>query len=189
MSRDNLVFTACGLLLGLIIGSFVIGPHLARSNAPEPAGEAAPAQAASAAPGNPMEAIRNQIAALKEQIARDPRNFDALVQLGNMYMDAAKFPQAIDYYQRALALREDPVVRTDMGICQKQSGQLDQALSSFRQASSEAPQEWQADYNAAIVLADLRRFGEARALTAKLKVSHGNEPEVQKLDQALQKAP
>jgi tetratricopeptide (TPR) repeat protein len=182
MSRENLVFTACGLLLGLIIGSFLIGPHLAKS-----APEAPPAQAAPA--GNPMEAVRNQIATLKDQVARDPRNFDALVQLGNLYMDAAKFPQAIDYYQRALAVREDPVVRTDMGICLKQSGQLDQALASFQQASREAPQEWQADYNAAIVLGDLRRFDEARAISAKLKASHPNEPEVQKLDDALKNAP
>ena len=189
MSRDNIVFTACGLVLGLIIGSFLIGPHLAQSKAPEPVADAPAPQAASAAPGNPMEAIRNQIATLKDTVARDPRNFDALAQLGNMYMDAAKFPQAIDYYQRALAVREDAVIRTDLGICLKQSGQLDQALASFRQASSEAPQEWQADYNAAIVLADLRRFDEARALTAKLKQAHPNEPEVQKLDDALKNAP
>ena len=187
MSRDNLVFTACGLLLGLIIGSFVIGPHLAKPAAPETVAEV-PAAAQTPA-GNPMEAVRNQIAGLKDQVARDPRNFDALVQLGNMYMDAAKFPQAIDYYQKALAVREEPVVRTDLGICLKQTGQLDQALAAFRRASSEAPQEWQADYNAAIVLADLRRFREARALTAKLKTSHPNEPDVQKLDGALKNAP
>ena len=188
MSRDNLVFTACGLVLGLIIGSFLIGPHLAQPKAPEVAADTPPA-AAPAAQGNPMEAIRNQLASLKDQIARDPRNFDALVQLGNMYMDAAKFPQAIDYYQKALAVREDPVVRTDMGICLKQGGQLDQALASFQQAAQEAPQEWQADYNAAIVLGDLHRFDEARAVTAKLKASHPNEPEVQKLDAALKSAP
>src|SRR5215471_19253393 len=100
MSRENLVFTACGLLLGLIIGSFLIGPHLAKST-PEATPQNVPAPAPPAA-GNPMEAVRNQIATLKDQVARDPRNVDALVQLGNMYMDAAKFPQAIDYYQRAL---------------------------------------------------------------------------------------
>ena len=31
MTRDNIVYTACGLLLGLIIGSFLIGPKLART--------------------------------------------------------------------------------------------------------------------------------------------------------------
>src|ERR1700688_2464705 len=102
MSRDNIVFTTCGLILGLIIGSFLIGPRLAPKAASvdaapaveAPAGTApAPATATSAPAaggGNmqTMNAIREQIASLKAAIERDPKNYDALLQLGNMYMDA-----------------------------------------------------------------------------------------------------
>ena len=113
MSRDNIVFTACGLLLGLIIGSFLIGPHLAQSKAPEVAADAPPPQAASAAPGNPMEAIRNQIASLKDQIARDPRNVDALMQLrpreASLVRDGSEARVPID------ALRIDDVVKVRPG--------------------------------------------------------------------------
>jgi tetratricopeptide (TPR) repeat protein len=199
MSRDNIVFTTCGLILGLIIGSFLIGPRLAPksvssdSSAVADAPAAAPSApaTASAAPamggGNmqTMNAVREQLANLKAAVERDPKNYDALLQLGNMYMDAAKFPQAVDYYERALALHEDPAVRTDLGICYKQAGQLDKSVDAFRKVSEEAPNQWQALFNEAIVLGELKRFDEARAVTGKLKQMRPDDPQVQKLETAL----
>src|SRR4029077_17348876 len=102
-------FSICSFLLGLTIGSLLIGPHLARSGAPPP-------PAAQSAP-NPMAGVREQIAQLNATIERDPRSFEALAQLGEMYMVAAKFPQAISYLERALAIRDDPGLRTDLGTC------------------------------------------------------------------------
>src|SRR5712692_10489597 len=183
MSRDSIVYSISSFLLGLIIGSLLIGPRLGKlSGAPAPP----PAQTVEQQPaGNPMEAVRQQIAALKEAIDRNPRNFDALVKLGNLYMDAAKHPQAIDYYERALAVREDPDVRVDLGICYKQSGQLDKALAAFQKAAAEAPDQWQPMFNAAIVLGEMHRSDEARALIGKLKKIRPNDPEVQRLEAAL----
>src|SRR5207245_8485966 len=122
---DTIVFSVCSCLLGLTIGSLLIGPHLAK--APPPATTAA----------NPMDAVRQRIAQLNAAIERDPRNFDALAQLGSMYMDAAKFPQAISYFERALAVRDNPALRTDLATCY---------------------------YNQAMGLAQAKRFDEARAL-------------------------
>src|SRR6185295_8553614 len=102
MKRETLIFTICGFLLGLTLGSLVIGPKIAQSRlagAPAPSTESAAAEPAApmaAAGGNPMEAVQKKLATLKDAITTDPKNFDALVQLGDMYMDAAKFPQAID---------------------------------------------------------------------------------------------
>jgi tetratricopeptide (TPR) repeat protein len=132
-----------------------------------------------------MPVVRQQLATLKEIVERDPRNFAALVQLGNMYMDAAKYPQAIDYYERALAVRDDGNVRTDLGICYKQNGQLDKALAAFQKASADSPDQWQPLFNAAIVLGEMRRFAEARAIVAKLNAMRPNDPEVQRLEAAL----
>jgi tetratricopeptide (TPR) repeat protein len=167
MKRDTLVFTICGFALGLVIGSFLIGPHLPRAtaaNAAEPA--AAPASAAAtndAPPMAQMNAVREQLAKLMETVERDPRNFAALAQLGNMYMDAAKFPQAIDYFERALAVREDATVRTDIGICYKQAGQLEKARAAFERAAADAPDQWQALYNEAVVLGEMSRWDTYRA--------------------------
>ena len=194
MKRDIAVYCSCTFLLGLVIGSFVIGPRLAtRQATPSPteaaaSPAAAPPAAGAASPENPMMAVRQQIATLKDQIARNPRDTEALVQLGSMYMEAAKFPEARQYFERALAIREDANVRIDLGICYKQEGQLDQSLQAFKQAAADAPGQWQPAFNEAIVLGEMRRFDEAKAIVARLKVMRPNDPDVQRLDQALAEA-
>jgi tetratricopeptide (TPR) repeat protein len=199
VTRDQIIFLLGGLVLGLIIGGTTIGPMVTRlSSAPAPQ-PAAPAPAApsdgmpSAAPaaaaaGAPMEAVRRQLDALKGQLAQDPNNVEALVQLGNMYMDVGKFPQAAEYYERAVAVREDPNVRTDLGICYKQSGQLEKALAEFRRVEQLQPQQWQAVYNEVIILGELRRFDEARTRFAALEKMRPGDEEVTRLGQALSAA-
>jgi tetratricopeptide (TPR) repeat protein len=202
MSRDNIVYLICGLILGLVIGSLVIGPRVAStqlgaaaadSSAEMTASSVAPASAPGApamaatpgSGGNQMEAIRKQIDTLKAKIAANPNDVEALAQLGNMYMDAGKYPPAIDYYERALHLHEDANLRTDLGICYKESGQLEKALAAFEQVARDQPQQWQALFNQAIVLADMKRFDEARAVSTRLKQLRPQDAEVQKLDAAL----
>ncbi|HEY8131105.1 MAG TPA: tetratricopeptide repeat protein [Thermoanaerobaculia bacterium] len=178
MNRDTVVFSTCSFLLGLVIGSLLIGPKLAHVSGGQPSPAVPVAQ-------SPMDAVRQQISSLNEAIARDPRNFEALAQLGTMYMDAAKFPQAIGYLERALAVREDPNVRIDLGICYKQNRQLDKALEAFRKAKAEAPDQWQPIYNEAVVLGEMRRFDEARALLPTLQKLRPGDADVQRLEQAL----
>jgi tetratricopeptide (TPR) repeat protein len=191
VTRDNVIYTSCGFLLGLVLGGLVIGPKIAESKAASAAAPAitaaAPAAASTATGGNPMAEVAQRLAALKAAVERDPRDAAALAQLGNLYMDAAKFPQAIDYYERALAVRDDPSIRTDLGICYKQSGQLEKALEQFRRAGAASPDQWQALYNEAIVLGELHRMDEARAVVAKLKAIRPNDAEVQRLSDALAK--
>jgi Flp pilus assembly protein TadD len=184
MKRDTLIFTACGFLLGLTLGSFVIGPKIAQTKlagAPA-ASEAAPAEAPPAtASGSPMAGVMQQLSALKAAVAKNPNDADALVQLGDMYMQAAKFPQAAEYLERALAVREDAAVRMDLGICYKQTNQPEKALAEFQRSAAMAPEQWQPLFNEAIVLVDLRRMDEARVIAAKLQKMRPDDPEVQKL--------
>src|SRR5512147_1009943 len=98
MTQENIVYTICGLALGLIIGSFLIGPHLAKSPltaAPVAAEGGAPMQTAAAGPmqGDPnmMAQVRQQLDTLKKTIEQDPNNFEALAQLGGMYMEVGKY--------------------------------------------------------------------------------------------------
>jgi Flp pilus assembly protein TadD len=182
MKRETIIFTACGFLLGLTLGSFVIGPKIAQSKlagAPvvsEPA--AAPPATAS---GSPMGAVMQQLATLKAAVAKNPNDADSLGQLGEMYMQAAKFPQAAEYLQRALAVRDDAAIRMDLGICYKQSNQPEKALAEFQRSAAMAPDQWQPLFNEAIVLLDLRRIDEARTIAMKLQKMRPDDPEVQKL--------
>jgi len=191
MKRDNVVFTICGFALGIVIGTFFIGPHLAKPALGPTGGVAnaaeteAPAAASAAPPMAQMNAVRQQLDLLKQRVEKDPRDTAALTQLGNMYMDAAKFPQAVEYFERALAVREDPTTRTDLGICYKQNGQPEKALAAFQRAASEAPEQWQAMYNEALMLGEMQRWDDARAVASKLSAMRPNDPQVAQLVQAL----
>jgi tetratricopeptide (TPR) repeat protein len=187
MKRETIIFTACGFLLGLTIGSLVVGPKVAQSKmagatAEQAAASEPPAPAsAPATGGNPMAAVTQQLSTLKATIAKDPKNFDALVQLAGMYMDAAKFPQAAEYLERAVAVHDDASARIDLGVCYRQTAQPDRALSEFQHAEKMAPGQWQPLFNEALVLIDLHRVDEARTLATKLQQMRPNDPDVQKL--------
>jgi len=188
MTRDHIVFFSAGLLLGLVIGGMVIGPRLAKPAEAAPAAVEAAAPAAAPAAGNtaPMDAVRRQLESLKTTLDRDPNNVEALVQLGDLYMEVSKYAPAIDYYERALRVRDDPNIRTDLGICYKESGQLEKALENFRAAERAKPDQWQAVYNEVVVLAELRRYEEARASYATLRRLRPDDPDVQRLSQAIE---
>ena len=186
MTHDNVIFTTCDLLLGLVIGTFIIGPQRARTS--ELIGAAAPSppqSSAAPAQANQMEAVRQQLDQLKQKVAANPNDFESLVTLGNMYADVAKYPQAIEYYDRALRVREDTNVRTDLGISYKESGRLEEALAQFKRVASDNPQSWQAIFNLIIIDGQLKRFDDARAELAKLKQLRPNDPQVAQLEQAL----
>jgi tetratricopeptide (TPR) repeat protein len=191
MKRETWVFTICGFALGLVIGSFLIGPHLARtplaaSGGAANAAEPAPQQASAGAPPMAqMNAVREQLAALKQSLEKNPRDVNALTQLGNMYMDAAKYQQAADYFERALAVREDPTTRTDLGICYKQNGQGEKAVEAFERAAAEAPGQWQALYNEAVTLGELQRWSDAKKVAAKLSAMRPGDAQVAQLVQAI----
>jgi Flp pilus assembly protein TadD len=182
MKPETIIFTACGFLLGITLGSFVIGPKIAQSKlAGAPVAAEVPTPPAATATGNPMGTVMQQLAALKEAVAKNPNDADSLVQLGDMYMQAAKFPQAAEYLQRALAIRDDAAVRMDLGICYKQMNQPEKALAEFQRSAAMAPDQWQPLFNEAIALLDLRRMDEARIVAAKLQKMRPDDPEVQKL--------
>jgi Flp pilus assembly protein TadD len=105
-----------------------------------------------------------------------------------MYMDAAKYPQAIDYFERALRVRSDANLRADLAICYKQNGRPDLALTELRRVVKEDPNQWQARYNEVVLLGEMRRLDEARAEMVHLKTIRPEDPEVQRLDQALAQA-
>jgi len=186
MKRETIIFTACGFLLGLTLGSFVIGPKIASSKlagAPVVA-ESAPVETSSApvtATGNPMGAVMQQLASLKEAVAKNPKDADALAQLGDMYMQAAKFPQAAEYLERALAVRDDAALRMDLGICYKQTNQPQKALTEFQRSASMAPDQWQPLFYEAVTLMEMQRMDEARAIAAKVQKMRPDDSDVQKL--------
>ncbi|MDP1699472.1 MAG: tetratricopeptide repeat protein [Aestuariivirga sp.] len=83
---------------------------------------------------------------LKEIIAKDPRNYDALVTLGNVHRSNEEFKPASDTYSTALALVARPEkehwrVLYYRGIAYERQKLWDKAEADFRQALALSPDE------------------------------------------------
>jgi cytochrome c-type biogenesis protein CcmH/NrfG len=101
--------------------------------------------------------------ALKSVLQNDPKNLNTLVRLGNLYMDSQRFSDAVEYYDRALAI--DPKnndVRVDAGTCYRRSGRPDIAEKYYREALALNPNHAFANMNLGVVLAyDFGKYEEA----------------------------
>jgi tetratricopeptide (TPR) repeat protein len=112
-------------------------------------------------------------------------SFELLVDVANRDMDDGKFAQAIGSYERALKLRDDAHVLTDLGVCYRNTGRTAQALETFERAARVDPTLWQAEYNRAVLLADQHRVDEARAIAQRLRQQYPAQTEITALDDAL----
>ena len=134
-SREAYLLALVCLFCGFAIGYFVRGSS---ATIPATAGAATPQQQAQQQPaGNTQlhnaEAASLVAAPLLAAVKADPKNVDALIQLGNIYYDHHVYPEAIQYYTRALELKPDDVnVRTDLGTAYWYSGFADNAIAEYQ---------------------------------------------------------
>ena len=111
---------------------------------------------------------------LREIVAREPKNVDAWIKLGNISMDAGRFQEAVDAYGAALDIDPKNVnVRVDMGTCYRGLGKPVRAIEEYRKAIEMKPDHVYAYKNLGVVLAfDLQRNEEAiKAFQSYLKLA------------------
>jgi tetratricopeptide (TPR) repeat protein len=132
--------------------------------------------------------VRQKLNDLEAAVAKEPRNADLLVQLGNTAYDVEEWQKAVDAYERALKLRDpDPNVLTDLGVAYRNLGNVDKALESFNQASARDPSHWQARFNLAIVYGiDKGDTKKALEILTKLKKEHPEIPALERLTSDLE---
>ncbi|MEK6726790.1 MAG: tetratricopeptide repeat protein [Deltaproteobacteria bacterium] len=102
----------------------------------------------------------------KDVIAKDPKNYDAIVALGNLYFDTGQTEKSIEMYQKALELNPNDVnVRTDMGTMYRKMGNSDKAIEEFRKSTTINPKHEMSWYNLGTTLyydkKDLRGAADA----------------------------
>ena len=90
---------------------------------------------------------------LRQEVAQNPENISAWVQLGHTYFDMNKHAQAIDAYEKSLELNPNNAdVLTDLGIMYRRNGQPREAIVKFDKAISVNPKHETARFNKGIVL-------------------------------------
>ena len=156
MSKDSIVVGIAGVFFGLLVG-WIIG---SQQGGGRPA--AVPQQAASAPAGGggqqqPPPLDETRASALKLTAQQKPSDTAPRVELGNMYFDAGRFPEAIDWYQQALRLNpKDVNVSTDLGIAFYYTNDPDKALAQFDRSLAVDPSHAKTLLNVGIV----RAFGK-----------------------------
>ena len=192
MKQENLLFLAGGIVLGLLVGYGVADIAGRRASGPQHAAAAAPVQAPPVQGGPPPAAgpPAGEIASLERVVAADPKNVQALTQLGNTLYDASRWNEALVYYQRALeAGPQDPNVLTDAGICYRQLRRFEEALDCFARAQKADPAHWQSLFNTVVVAGfDLGRFDAAEAALDRLRKANPSAPGLENLGRDLSSA-
>ena len=147
------------VILPLIAAAALIGCGQKDDQKPQfqpPVGQGGPIQ------GGPVQGF-DKVKMLQELIAKDPKNLNALIELGNTLMDSQRFAEAADVYLKALEI--DPKnadVRVDMGTCYKYSGKPDLALKEYKKALEHNPKHVNAHKNMGVVYAnDMRDYKQA----------------------------
>ena len=96
MKAESIVFAIAGMCFGVILG-WVLGTQQARPAAPPAAVETQPAAGQPAGASQTPVLDEGRVQSLQTILKSDPRNAGALVQLGNTYFDAQRYPDAIKY--------------------------------------------------------------------------------------------
>jgi tetratricopeptide (TPR) repeat protein len=165
MKKETLLIVVVTLVAGFIIG-LLVGQDDSGSRTPVPSG----------APAGPLPTVNLQqkLGELKNIVANDPANFQAWVALGNEYFDNNQFMDAIEAYDKALAIKPDsPNVLTDQGVMFKRLGWFERAIDNFTKANEIDPSHGTSVYNLGIVYRyDLKDFPKAlEAWTKFLEIS------------------
>ena len=142
------VLASLCLLIGVAVGYLFRGsatpPVQVSASTLEQSNSALPQQQA----GSAQDSLERTATPYLDALNRNPDDYDSLVKLGDLYYDAQQYPNAIQYYGRALTIHpESPDVRTDMGTAYWYSGNADKALAELETALSYSPNHPQSLFN------------------------------------------
>lgn len=103
-------------------------------------------------PGQMKKMADVSAAPLLEQLKADSNSAALLVKIGDLYYDAQRYPDAIDYYRRALQIQPaDAAVRTDMATAIWYTGDAETAIAEFNRSLSYEPTKANTLFNLGIV--------------------------------------
>jgi len=188
MKSEAIAYIVAGMAFGTILG-WVIGTQQVR-RAPAAAETSAPSQQTTggSTTRQPPALDQARVQELQQAVTANPKNVDAVVQLGNTYFDAEQWDNAITWYRKAVEL--DPKnadASTDLGVSLYYSNRPDEALAQFERSLKISPTHTKTLLNKGIVLAfgkqDLRG---AQAEWEKVVSLAPNSPEGQAAKRALE---
>jgi cytochrome c-type biogenesis protein CcmH/NrfG len=131
LSKESLVVGIAGVFFGLLAG-WIIGSQQGSGRPAPPPAVASAASAPSSGQQAPPAFDEARASALKTTAQQNASDVATRVELGNMYFDAGRFPEAVEWYQQALKIQpKDVNVSTDLGISYYYMNDPDRALAQL----------------------------------------------------------
>ncbi len=113
-----------------------------------------PAPAAQQTAGS--QNVEANLAALQQRLAQNPTDLGTMITLGNTLYDAKRYPEAINWYEKALELAPTNTdVRTDLGTAYFYSGNNDKAKEQWGKVLAQDPKKIQAHFNLGVLYSGL----------------------------------
>ena len=131
--RPLFAASVIGLLIAIVGGGGFLLGRVTQGTAEE-------GMARESAPGDTGDGAQ-MITALEARLAQNPRDLEALVGLGRVYLQTGQVAKAIDLYKRALEIDATNVsALSGMAMILAQAGHSDQALTLFDRVLAINPQ-------------------------------------------------
>ncbi|HEX9670039.1 MAG TPA: tetratricopeptide repeat protein [Thermoanaerobaculia bacterium] len=199
MNKDNLLYALAGLLLGFVSSYLLFEAMAARQPPRRPPGMALPGDAPAAEAGAPPGAAAGapsrggeagaagqppmeEILRLREYVAANPNDADAVIRLANLNFDIQSWARARELYEQYLKLRPgEPDVLSDLGVTYFEMGDAQGAVALFDRAQELSPDHWQSRFNEVFVRAAVNDYAGAEAVIGELQRLQPDNPDVARL--------
>jgi len=170
LKKESILIAAVALIVGLLGGFLVFSMSSVGKNQQ-------PATTIPAGAGSPTD-YTTRIAEAEKIVAKEPKNLNAWLSLGNDYFDTEQAQKAINAYGKVLEIQpNNPNVLTDQGVMYRKVGWYDKALANFEQAQKLDPNHLQSLYNMGIVYAvDMKQPEKAGPIWKRYLQMDPNSP-------------
>ena len=153
--RQPIIAAVVCLALGLALGVFVSRSQLAVSTR-VPAANAQPSTDSMAGvgqitPDRLKHMADKQAQPLLAQLQSTPNDPELLAKLGHIYYVTQNFKEASTYFKRSVDIRDDAIVRTELGRAFYYAGAPDDALAEFENVLKSDPDNVNAMFNVGLV--------------------------------------
>ena len=130
--------------------------------------------------GFEQQSMMRQASDLQQMLAQNPNDAGLMAVMGNIYFDASRWPDARDWYEKALQVSSgDPNILTDLAVVYRNLGEFERSIELLDRAIAVDSGHWQAWYNKVVVYQfDLHRHDAAAKALYRLKDLAATNPEV-----------
>lgn len=201
MKRETVITAAVFFVIGCLAG--YVGGEYRRSNPPAvvaPAGVAGgaataeqgatPSQNPSLPQGHPPIDDAAMVKVLQDEAMKNPNDPGPALKLANYLYDQQRFQQAIEWYQKTVALDPSNVsARTDLGTSYFNIGRPQDALREFRKSLEISPKHEQTLFNLIVVnLEGTHDLAAAQQAWDRLHSLSPNYPRLDRLKESIDAA-